>query len=85
MRLKVIVPELRYGGKELREGDEFEASEKDGKLLVAIKKATASLAPRRGESRPPKTDELALQASAEGEQAPRRRRRFQRRDMRAED
>ncbi len=30
---------LRYGGRELKVGDEFEASTRDGKILRAVRKA----------------------------------------------
>lgn len=36
----VAVKELRYAGRPVREGEHFDASEKDAKLLVAIGKAT---------------------------------------------
>lgn len=74
--------EFRYAGRDLKAGDEFEATDKDAKVLQLIGVAVETTASsRRGASNPP-----AAEAPAEVvADAPRPRRAYRRRDMTAVD
>lgn len=72
--------EFRYGGRDLKAGDEFEATDKDAKVLQLIGVAVeTTFSSRRGASNPP-TPEPATSA-----EPPRMRRAYRRRDLTAED
>jgi len=74
----VALKGMRYAGRALVAGDEFEASDKDANLLRRIKKARdATTAPS---ARPPTLPNIPEAAPA-GRGVPR----YARRDMRAED
>lgn len=91
-KLYVKCAELRYGGRSLRYGDLFDASDKDAKVLKLIGKAsdTTDRPPLRvADPQPARAPRVEQQASmlAEGEPVPtgRRRRRYLRSDMQSED
>lgn len=94
------IKELRYASQQRAPGDVFEASERDARLLVAIRKAEAHDPdkPRRG--RPPKPKPEPEQADTkvaakdlraaapdpdQQDQAEDGKRTYRRRDMQAED
>jgi len=90
----VATKELFYAGKTRNVGDEFDASDKDAKILKAIGKASDP-APKRGRqvetaalaTAPAPKEEPPVQqteASATEEAAPLRRR-YYRRDLRSEE
>lgn len=73
----IALKELRYAGRQLAAGEEFDASDRDGRLLTLIGKAEVAES-AIGESEP---EEVA--PTTEQEQP--KRRTYRRRDMRAED
>lgn len=87
MRL-IAKKELRYAGRDLKEGDEFEASARDGKILKAIRKAeeipTAASdesAPRAKRRAPAgRAGQMQFQEAPSSDAGT-----YDRRDMRAED
>lgn len=100
MKLVVTAKELRYGGRQMRAGDEFEASDKDARTLKAVRKAAdappqvkrsmpAPPAPKPEASLAPKLDTRAMTPGegtmAADEEQTRIRRRYGRRDMQAEE
>lgn len=92
MKLVVACRELRYAGKTLYEGDAFDASDKDAKVLVAVKKAkmpddkSAARAAARQQSDLPLSPAVAQPEAPQpvaGAPEPTARPRYRRRDMTA--
>lgn len=93
-KLEVIAKAVRYAGKEYRFGQTFDASDKDAKVLKAIKKVkdAAPEVPKtqRVPERKPvvETRVMAAEApapTADGSDGEASRRRYRRSDMRSED
>ena len=83
--------ELRYGGKTLLEGDSFEATDKDARTLIAIKKAEAAGSSPKNKTdlpkevmKPAKVEKVEEEAPSEPV-VPLSTQNYMRRDMRATD
>lgn len=91
MKLVVTAKELRYGGRQMRAGDEFEASDKDARTLKAVRKAADAPPAQVKRSMPQPPEPKPVEPAASEEDQPRRRGRpsgaawYGRRDMRAEE
>lgn len=70
----VATKSMRFGGRSLNVGDVFDASDKHGKLLKAIKKASDVVEPTNADADVDDRKEVAKKAA-----------KYKRRDMRAED
>jgi hypothetical protein len=93
--------ELRYGGQTRHAGDKFEATDKDAKTLVAIGRATLGPQPNATDLPAPTYETAAVPAYEDASEAeesvsedeprpservrPVQRRRYQRRDLKAND
>jgi hypothetical protein len=75
--------EVRYAGVNYYEGDKFEASDKDAKLLIAIKKATAGDI-KRTVDLPAEVLSRAVHVEEDAAPANFTKRRYRRRDLSAE-
>lgn len=78
-QLVCTIDHLPYGGVVYRNGDRFFASDEDARLLKGFGKARDSSAPAPDSDSSPSADLLGAN------QPPRRRGRYNRADMRAED
>lgn len=84
----VATKAVRYAGKEMAAGEEFDASDKDAKLLIAVHKAELAPPPKRPRhiDSQPKVEPKALKPVEEPAADPKPASGlYQRRDMRAED
>lgn len=70
-----------YDGRQLRAGDEFEASARDAEVLMRAGRAEASAA----SSKPAETEAEAAPAEEEAALLAKPRRRYKRRDLMAEE
>lgn len=92
-KLIVMARELRYAHRSMVAGDEFEASEKDARVLRAIGKAKDAVqttpAPKRTARRPARSSAAISENGVPGEADPQQSELggalYSRRDMRAED
>lgn len=80
----IATKSMRFAGRSLKVGDEFEASDRNGRLLKAIQKAEDAAAPISDEA-PPKPHD-PLDHDGDGRKGGSKKgAKYKRRDMQAED